>query len=554
MRLRLVYVAVLSARLSFALEPLAASGTPQTTTAKPAAPVIAPVLPGPDSWRYRSEQEWIVSDIVSTLAALASHVRPGPIGEVRVATLPPNLDLARFRVDTGGGSHAIEIRDHIWAPTNFVALAKGWIPARSARPAKPGPSSELLSELTTPRVAVIERLNREVGHGLSANGLASEDHEAAALLLGVLALREGPSPFGDVRHLLSKMTAHLAMAQAIRAKPTKTGQVAELVQFVLINRQRDALERLTKWEAGSPSPVERLWIRALKIRVTGDWRLLERPLEATLLERIEYVRALHRRLGIAAVLVFFDDSRPEAVADWTRIIASSSMSIEAGNTFGEQAIGAELAEAAHVWGQVSGRPVSAGRSTSELINRLNADAPTGTEPGNVPIDWPTWAASFQRHLVMHSATAVLHESNMLDRKGVARRLAAKREQMFGRLTLFPLAKLRYALDDAQYASAMKDVVALMLRHPDLITSANWLEGVEQRGGRTPTGVVPQSSWFTPIVPAGTAFDAANRVYTYRRTNRLTPDLVDKLRQLAPYRAVLPGGADVAALRDGCTVR
>ena len=538
MPLRTICVALFSGYLAFTLEPLAASGARQTAPAEPPT-AIAPVRPGPDSWRYASEQEWIVSDIVSTLATLASRARPRPLGDVRVATLPPGTALARFRADAGDGSATIEIRDHIWAPANYVALAKRWIPARSTG-AKPGPSSELLSQLVTPRVEVIERLNREVGLGLSANGLASEDHEAAALLLGVLALREGPGPFGDIRRLLSKMTAHLAIARAARAKPTPTREVAELVQLVLVNRQRDALERLTKWEAGSPSVAERSWIRALRIRVTGDWRLLERPRDASLLERIEYLRAVYGRLGLEAALDFIDDSHPEAAADWTRIIASTTMSVEAGKKFGAQAFSAELVEAAHVWGQDSG-----------LVNRLNADVTTETEPRNVPIDWPTWAASFQRHLAMHSVTAVQHESTILRRKDVARQVAAKLEQIFGRLTLFPLAKLRYALDDVQYASAMKDVVALMLRHPDLLTSANWLAGLELRGGRAPTGVTPQSSWFTQVVPAGTAFDAAYRVYTYQRTNHLTRELAEKLRQLAPYEPYLL--AEQMRLRFGTAV-
>src|SRR4029077_5882258 len=96
------------------------------------------------------------------------------------------------------------------------------------------------------------------------------------LLVVMLALRESPGDFGDARRLMSKMTAYLAVAQTIQPAPTRTGQVAELIQLALIDRQQDALDQLAKWEA-SASVLDRVWIRALKMRVTGDWRLLENP-------------------------------------------------------------------------------------------------------------------------------------------------------------------------------------------------------------------------------------------------------------------------------------
>jgi hypothetical protein len=175
----------------------------------------------------------------------------------------------------------------------------------------------------------------------------------------------------------------------------------------------------------------------------------------------------------------------------------------------------------------------------DVVGQLNTDlsAEAGSTPA-LPIDWPTWAASFQRHLAADVVAAVQLESERYGRKDVAREVATKQERMLGHLPLFPFAKLKYALDDVQRAEAMKDVVGLMLRHPETITAENWRAGVELHSGRVASGVTPQSVWFRTLVPAGTAYDAAHRVSLYKLTNHLSADSLHDVRVLAPYTRYL----------------
>jgi hypothetical protein len=467
---------VLGCVLAFPAYGFAQSQSPATSIVRPAA------------WRYASEQEWIVSDIASTIAAEAARGH-STLDAVRVTTLPAKRDVKRFQVDAGTQRIVLEIRDHIWSAANYVPFARKLVKARPSH----GHTEGLLDALTAPRVEVLDEVNQDLGHLLAAESPTRSDHEDAALLIGVMALREGPGRFSDVRHLLSLMTAHLAIAQAIRGTPTKSGQVAEIIQLALVKRQRDVLERLAKWEAASPSAAERAWIRALKLRATGDWRLLERPQDATLLERIEYVRALAEQRGPNAALDFLDATHPEDVVDWSRIL-EKSMTVEVSERVSEDAAVGELREAAYVWASMSGQDAISADTIRDVIARLNTDlsAFDGSIPA-VPIDWPTWGASFQRHLAADIVEAVRHESDWERRKGNPRDIAANHERLFGRLPLFPFAKLQYALDDEQRADAMKDVIGLMLRRPEAITSANWL-----------AGVVPHSAWFTTSVPAPAA--------------------------------------------------
>jgi len=498
----------------------------------PAVSYVRPV-----SWQHSSEQEWIVGDIASTISTLANRGRATPIGLVKVSTLPQDGSTPAFAVEASGTTTTLTIRDHLWAPTNYVSLATQWI-AKRKRAAVTSSSSGLLSTLTTPRVGVIEAANLEIGGRLSKDAPGRDDYDDAALLVGMLALRESPGDFGDTRRLLSKMTAYLAVAQSIHPAPTRTGQVAELIQLALIDRQQDALDRLAKWEPSS-SALDRVWIRALKMRVTGDWRLLENPTQASLLERLEYVRALDWRRGVNAVLDFLGDGQPEDIADWARAVEGRPLTVESSTRFSDKAVALEIRDAVIVWSKVSGQVFEPTQQTvSALIDRFNEEGVVAGDADGVPIDWAMWAASFQRHLAAHAVLAVEHESNWYGRKDEARREAAGQEGMLGHLTLFPLAKLRYALDDAQYANAMKDIVGLMLRKPELLTPSNWLKAIELRNGHVPSGITPQSVWFTTLVPAGTAHDAGHRVYAYRRTNHLTLESLRAVRQTAPYTRYL----------------
>jgi tetratricopeptide (TPR) repeat protein len=500
------------------------------------APTVSYVRPV--SWQQSSEQEWIVSDIATTISMLANRGRATPIGAVKVSALPQDGSMPSFTVEAAGKKATLTIRDHLWAPVNYAPLAAQWIAQRKRTSAASSPSG-ILSALTTPRVSALEAVNLEIGRRLATDAPARVDYDDAALLVGVLALRESPGPFGDTRRLLSKMTAYLAVAQAFQPAPTRTGEIAELIQLALIDRQQDALDRLAKWEASSPSALDRVWIRSLKMRVTGDWRVLENPAEASLLERLEYVRALDWRRGVNAVLDFLDASHPEDIADWARLVEGRPLSVESSTRFSEHAVTFEVRDAAVVWSKVSGRAFEPSEaSVSTLIGQLNEEGVVAGDADGVPIDWATWAASFQRALAAHAVLNVEHESYWYGRKDEARRVAAGKEELLGRLTLFPLAKLQYALDDAQYASAMKDIVGLMLRKPELLTSANWMKAIELRNGRVPSGITPQAVWFTTLVPAGTAHDAGNRVYTYRRTNHLTLETLRALRQVAPYTRYL----------------
>ncbi len=64
--------------------------------------------------------------------------------------------------------------------------------------------------------ARIVRAGQSVSETLSKDMRDARAHEGAALVLGAFALRESAGFFSDVRWTLNRMTAHLAMAAALR--------------------------------------------------------------------------------------------------------------------------------------------------------------------------------------------------------------------------------------------------------------------------------------------------------------------------------------------------
>ena len=118
------------------------------------------------------------------------------------------------------------------------------------------------------------------------------------------------------------MSAHLALARALRAPAAPPGpdaDYARLVQTTLIGRQREAVDEIARLQHIRPTTGQQAWLVALGMRNTGDWRLVGNPARASLLEKIEYVRALKRSQGGPKALECLAASAPSRPRSGARI-------------------------------------------------------------------------------------------------------------------------------------------------------------------------------------------------------------------------------------------
>jgi hypothetical protein len=495
--------------LALALGATAVSGSAQTRIAQPVAP------PKPAIASQPTEQEWIVEEVVTALASMARFSQTAASAATPIkATLVPGPAGAppTFSVTTGQGQPAqVRIDEHIWSSYTYAPLAASLLQGTATiRPAADSAQDlNARGALADLRVDVLLNENERISRALTRDMRSVAAHEAAALLIGAHALRESAGIFTDVRPALSRMAAHLSMSSAIRQQAPEgfDGLFARAVTMTLVGRQRDALAILTAIEPHAASDGDKAWIRALRLRNTGDWRtpLSDNPSE---LERLEYGRALRTRVGSVSFLDFADRRPQDQAADWQRMALVAPFNVEIGHRFAPKALDREIDEATTVWSRFHGTRATPGQLLASL-NDPPSRGPIARRGGTVSvnvIDWGTWAAFYQRHVGQSLSALSRHYWNL---GSPARRETFKSEvsSRFSSLTLFPIVLRMVGTDAKDYERSLALGRALATSNPELVTAAAW-NAMEQKPDyvERPAPFPIFKSWFTPTVPAGTAFD------------------------------------------------
>jgi tetratricopeptide (TPR) repeat protein len=481
-----------------------------------------PPLPAPPSSTTAkphplTEEQWIVEDVVNAIAGMALE-SDSPSAHIVHKTNTGAGSVPEFRVAVNGVREplAVVITQHAWAAETYVDIARQLAAAAGSFAAPREDYSDLAvrSALTDLRAETLLDVNQRISAALEANLRSGAAHESAALLVGSFALRESVGMFADLRPALSRMAAHLAMAQALRQSGDETldGTLARAILTALSGLQRQALTIVEQIDRRSGSAADRAWVRALRLRITGDWRNAPRPDGETRIERLEYARAIRLRRGIDAFLDYLDTFPPDEAADWHRIAFHWHFNVEAGHRFAKPGVVNELAEARLAWSRFhTGEIDDAGvvRALNERPARSPVQRLDNKRVVQV-IDWGTWAAFHQRHLC-HMLTAVSYHLWQLSDKPEQDALAATLERPFGELTLYPVVLRWVARTPAEYEQAMKRARPLVNAAPELLTAAMWnyLLAESEVTGRAERFPVA-TAWFTPPVPTGTAFDLGSR--------------------------------------------
>ena len=468
----------------------------------------APAEPTPPR---ATEQEWIVGQVVATIAGIAapaaSAAQPVPVRVVPDATQAGRDRL--FAVVVGNGMPIqVEVKGHLWSPETFGSVA-GQLLQRQL-PGSPTAPVDLAarSRLTDLTVATLLAENERISMLLEQDMRSAGAHEAAALLLGAFALRESSGSFYDVRSTLSRMTAHLAVARALGPDVDgMDGILARTILTALAGLQREAMTTVEAFERQATINADRQWLRALKLRISGDWRGPAPTVSNSLLERVEHARAVRERIGIDAFMDYVDTMPTDMSTDWQRIVfRDSSLTVEAGNVFTPENVDRELEESTFIWTRFHGVEPTAQAVIEDLNEPPNSAI---RQDGTVRVlDWGTWAAHQQRHL-LHALMAVAeHSGNRGDHR---RDLISGHEDTFASLMLYPIALRSFARSGPDYQRALAAARPLVEQSPELVTQAAWtlfLQPLDSAGRPEPFPL--ETRWFTPAVPTGTAFELAER--------------------------------------------
>jgi hypothetical protein len=201
------------------------------------------------------EQEWIVADVLMGVARLASD-RGDSLGPLRVQTEGGAWDHV-VRVGTSP-AFRVPVVGHVWSPATYLTFARQRLGSRAGSRAGSA-DLNVRAALTDLRVEVLLDQDAVVSARLATDRWSPAAHDSAALLLGAFALRETANVFGDSRSEISRMTAHLAIADALRgsAPATQDGVVARAIHAMLVGLEREALTVVAALDTPGASVADR---------------------------------------------------------------------------------------------------------------------------------------------------------------------------------------------------------------------------------------------------------------------------------------------------------
>jgi tetratricopeptide (TPR) repeat protein len=384
--------------------------------------------------------------------------------------------------------------------------------------------------------------------------LNPEAHEWGALLLGALSLREGAGPFSDTRQELCRLAAHLTVARVLRGSspPGTEGEYAAALLDTLVGRQRRAMAQIDLLKKRQKTSAEFAWLNALTLRNTGDWRILKNPSRATLLERLEYFRALGRSQGGLKALDFLSVGPGESVPDWGRIaLGARSVTVQEGNAFVPGLLNLEVTEFGTILKASQGRELKPESLVAELnVSPGRSGWPSGsTAPEPRIIDWGTWAAYSQRHVLGALSNTERHLVHFLGALEDGGQFRKEMTDHFSSLSLFPLlggvweSRVIPRVGGTpqpgyQDVGRCPAVVALTQSRPEIVTAGNWGELATKCWQASRDGSLPgPSAWFQPAVPRGTGFDVRYRNFVADLLKFFDTE-IEALVDLAPYEPML----------------
>ena len=442
---------------------------------------------------------------------------------------------------------SIRVEEHLFSPRSYDAIAREALgPPGAARPASAEDArkdARLQSALLDPQADVLVTEDLELSRRLAAEPGDPGLHERAALLLSTFALTDCAGVSTDIRPALVRTTAHLALARSLRSggEPGSAGRFAEAALVTLVGRERDAVARLDALAAAATGPAEKAWLRALRLRNTGDFRIAEAEKRLTLLETLEEFRTRAMGQGDDAAVAWLETRDPAAIPDWARIVFhGTSTSMETSNRYAHSGLMLDLKQAADVITRYRG----ALQDESTLLEALEArPAISGRldaqgRPGLEVLGQELWADRLQRNLVF----ALVNADNNYRKAGLPGERMAFAEQArarFGRLSLYPIVLRAHTTDGDGYRRAMAAVRELAVHSPERVTGGHWALVLEKVNFGSPPNDLPNpSAWFSPALPEGTLLEVEWRILALAELQALSGQRLSSLRELAPHNLAL----------------
>jgi hypothetical protein len=491
---------------------------------------------------YTVEQEWIVHQVVRGIidvSRLSEHKPLSDSKDIQIRGEAPPGELlqtdARYRITSSVAALPSELRiiDHVWSAKAYVPIVRGLL--KSTVDTGSDDDETLATTLTDPSIDHLLAASERISARLAENPRSASAHDRAALLIGALALKEGAGELSDVRPALNRMAVHLAVAEALQPSASRVSRsLATAIVLALVGWHGDALRLVDELDASSSRGL-RAWGRALRLRITGDWRAIDAPETLTRLEQAEHLRAVLQRRGYGRFLDAYDRiATVDGSWEQQRVTLLVVGDVESGHRFAETNVQQQLEEARHLWTRFHhGDP-----RDEELFAALNdPEPPIGAAPGGrsiQAIDWGLWAGFLQRHLCISITRWMHHSVDTLGLKDRAQEAATAMNAPVRSLRLYPVTAVLMAHDASDYARALASAHALALTHPEVIPAHAWWLLHAKPKFTNVSDRFPRDDFFRPHVPTGTAFDVRFRALQTPCERPVPIEAARYWSRIAPY--------------------
>jgi hypothetical protein len=183
------------------------------------------------------------------IAAFADRFEPGDPFQVR--NVSSTRGVAKFSLSRRAEVFTVDVRRTIWQPEAFLRLARSFMADGAGMSISEDPAVDHTAVLSAPGEEAVAAENQRLSRLLEAHPRSPVLHEKAALLLALVATDRATTDV-DVRPLLCRMTAHLAVARALhRNVLSGDGQLAERLLAQLSDRE----EAVARPAAATTPPV-----------------------------------------------------------------------------------------------------------------------------------------------------------------------------------------------------------------------------------------------------------------------------------------------------------
>lgn len=434
--------------------------------------------------------------------------------------------------------------DQIAAPATYHGIASSlhqWFggTVRSQGPDDGAEGLSMLDHLLEGTSAALEEESQRVSEKLTEDFRNAGLHERAAFLCGLMVLRENAGRFFDTRHSLRRTVAHLAFANALGGtERSSAGRLAEVICLLGMWRQADALAEIDRWGGGNARTVG-TWLRVLKMRTTGDYRLLTDLKDCRRAERIAWFRGFGSHVNQTRAWQSLPEPERYRVPDYLRYLPSSEISVELGHETTPVAIKREFEELESIHEKYfRGEPLP-NETWKTLINEPPSRCISPRGDVRV-ISWGAWAWHCQRQL----CSAISSRYHFLERRwnvhDMADEFSRLTETTYHKLALYPFLIMQSSTNLMSKTEQFERAMDALASMPQVIPSPCWSTLTSYRefpyqGREMPRCRAAQTQWFHHYPLPGTALLAGARLSeALSEPDGQNRALAEELVSLAPY--------------------